>query len=86
MKMNYKFTKEWSLKFMVARSTKAPNFDQLFATYLTNGYSIKRNLNLTDESAISYHYSLFFNKNNIFTKEDNLIFEPGFLTIFLKMG
>ncbi len=86
MKMNYKFTKEWSLKFMVARSTKAPNFDQLFATYLTNGYSIKRNLNLTDESAISYHYSLFFNKNNIFTKEDNLIFEPGFFNYFFKDG
>lgn len=78
-KINYKLTREWSFKFMVARSTKAPTFDQLFATYLTNGYSIKRNLNLTDESAISYHYSLLFKKNN-------LTVEPGFFNYFFNNG
>ena len=85
-KMNFKFTPVVSFKFMVARSTKAPTFDQMFATYLTNGYSIKRNLNLTDESAVTYHYSLLFKKDKIFVKEDNITVEPGFFNYFFKDG
>jgi outer membrane receptor for ferrienterochelin and colicin len=79
VKLKYKFTPTVSLKFVVARSTKAPTFDQMFATYLTNGYSIKRNLNLTDESVLSYHYSLLY-------KKDNFTFEPGFFNYFFKNG
>jgi outer membrane cobalamin receptor len=79
MKVIYKFTPNVSFKFMFARSTKAPNFDQLFATYLTNGYTIKRNLNLRDESALSYHYSLQ-------VKKDELSFEPGFFNYFFNNG
>lgn len=78
-KLNYKFNRNVSFKFMVARSTKAPTFDQMYATYLTNGYSIKRNLKLTDESAMSYHYSLLL-KNNNFTME------PGFFNYIFKDG
>lgn len=79
LKLNYRFTNSVRFKFIVARSTKAPTFDQLFATYLTNGYSIKRNLNLTDESVISYHYSLLY-------KNGNLIIEPGFFNYVFKGG
>lgn len=79
IKINYKFTSLVHFKFMIARSTKAPTFDQMFATYLTNGYSIKRNLNLTDESAMSYHYSLYY-------KVDNLFIEPGFFSYNFKDG
>jgi len=79
LKLNYKFTSRFGFKFMLARSTKAPTFDQMFATYLTNGYSIKRNLNLTDESVMSYHYSLIF-------KNDNTIIEPGFFNYTFKDG
>ncbi|MFM9945130.1 MAG: TonB-dependent receptor plug domain-containing protein [Bacteroidia bacterium] len=78
-KLNYKFTPAVSFKLMVARSTKAPTFDQMFATYLTNGYSIKRNLNLTDESVMSYHYSLLIRK-------ENLTAEAGFFNYFFKDG
>ena len=79
IKFNYKFNPQMSFKVMVARNTKAPGFDQMFATYLTNGYTIKRNLNLTDESVMSYHYSLVL-------KNDNLIAEAGFFNYVFKGG
>lgn len=79
LKSIYRFSPLLSLKFMVARSTKAPTFDQLFATYLTNGYSIKRNLNLTDESVMSYHYSLSLQKKTFQV-------EAGFFNYFFKNG
>ncbi len=78
-KLNYKITEEWFMKFIVAQATKAPTFDQMFATYLTNGYSIKRNLNITDEQVLSIHYSILFKKNN-------LSIEPGFFNYFFKNG
>jgi outer membrane receptor for ferrienterochelin and colicins len=77
--LNYTFTSMFRFKLLVARSTKAPTFDQLFATYLTNGYSIKRNLNLTDESVISYHYSLIY-------RNENWMIEPGFFSYSFKDG
>ena len=78
-KLNYKITSEWFMKMMVAQSTKAPTFDQMFATYLSHSNSIKRNLNLTDEQVLSIHYSILF-KNN------SLSIEPGFFNYFFKNG
>lgn len=78
-KINLKFNENFRLKAMVARSSKSPDFDQIFATYLTNGFSIKRNLNLMEEDVISYHYS-FFIKTKYFTAE------PGFFSYNFKNG
>lgn len=78
-KLNYNFSNRFRLKFIVAQSSKAPTFDQMFATYLTNGYSIKRNLNLTDENVLSYHYSLLF-------RTGQTLIEPGFFNYVFKNG
>ena len=75
----YKFTRQTGFKLLVSRNTKAPTFDQLYATYLTNGYSIRRNLNLTDESVLSLHYSLIY-RDNAWT------IEPGFFYFMFKKG
>ncbi|NUM32594.1 MAG: TonB-dependent receptor [Bacteroidetes bacterium] len=79
LKLNLKFNENFRLKAMIARSSKSPDFDQIFATYLTNGFSIKRNLNLMEEDIISYHYS-FFIKTKYFTAE------PGFFSYNFKNG
>lgn len=79
LRLNFKLTSAFRIKLFIARSTKTPNFDQMYATYLTNGYSIKRNLNLTEESIMSYHYALVY-------KINNTIIEPGFFTYIFKDG
>lgn len=79
IKINLSINENFRFKAMFAHSSKAPDFDQIFATYLTNGYSIKRNMNLSEENVMSYHYSFLI-------KTKKIVAEPGFFYYNFKNG
>lgn len=79
LKINLKINENFRLKAMIAQSSKSPDFDQIFATYLTNGFSIKRNLNLSNENVSSFNYSILI-------KTKKIIAEPGFFFYHFKNG